>query len=278
MKIRSKKIYLMSKIVEFIKKHIIRFVENRGYLITRKTKRDELEQLISQLHPIKADKGLIRIGPNGDGGYLLPDDLDGINACFSAGIGFTSLFELDLARSGLKIFLADKSVDGPAENHELFTFTKSFIGARSNKDFIRLDDWVSKSGLDEQSELILKMDIEGAEYETFISVTSQLLKRFRIIIVEFHGLHNLWNKPYFSLASVAFNRILENHKCVHIHPNNVGAYSEKDGIAIAEIMEFTFIRKDRIHNAEFEHEFPNVLDYDNSVNRPVVLPSNWHGS
>lgn len=38
-------------------------------------------------------KDLIRLGPNGDGGYLVPDDLTGIEACFSPGVCATSEFE-----------------------------------------------------------------------------------------------------------------------------------------------------------------------------------------
>jgi hypothetical protein len=34
-----------------------------------------LSDLIRSLHPIDAGPKLIRIGPDGDGGYLVPDDL-----------------------------------------------------------------------------------------------------------------------------------------------------------------------------------------------------------
>ena len=44
---------------------------------------DELQALLDRLHPVEMGPQLVRIGPRGDGGYLVPDDLGGIVACFS---------------------------------------------------------------------------------------------------------------------------------------------------------------------------------------------------
>ncbi len=56
---------------------------------------NEVRELINKLRPISCDKTLIRLGPKGDGGYLVPDDLEGIVACFSPGVGSISKFEKD---------------------------------------------------------------------------------------------------------------------------------------------------------------------------------------
>ena len=36
--------------------------------------------------PVKTEHELIRIGGSKDGGYLVPNDLSGIQACFSPGV------------------------------------------------------------------------------------------------------------------------------------------------------------------------------------------------
>jgi hypothetical protein len=50
------------------------------------TEKTRIINLIQSLAPQTTDKALIRLGPNKDGGYLVPNDLDGIEACFSPGV------------------------------------------------------------------------------------------------------------------------------------------------------------------------------------------------
>jgi hypothetical protein len=235
----------------------------------------DMGRFIRSLQPVATDRDLIRLGPDADGGYLIPDDLDGIEACFSPGVSTVSGFEKDCADRGIKVFLADKSVEGPAESHELFGFTKKFVGAVSDKDFMTLDGWVNDSLTTLDTDLILQIDIEGAEYEVFLSASEGLIKRFRIIVAEFHWLEQLWSRPYFDLAKRAFDKILRDHTCVHIHPNNCCGSVKKAGLDIPSVMEFTFLRNDRIHRTSARTDFPHPLDRDNLPETPLVLPKCW---
>lgn len=245
---------------------------------TEMTAKSELQSLLKKLYPLFSAKELIRLGPKGDGGYLLPDDLVGIQACFSPGVSTVSGFEKDCAELGMKVFLADKSVEGPAFEHELFFFTMKHVGAISNDDFMTLDSWVASSISETNSDLLLQIDIEGYEYEVFLSASDSLMQRFRIIVAEFHQLDQLWSKPYFKLAERAFNKIMQTHTCVHIHPNNNSGSLDKDGLNIPEVMEFTFIRNDRMENSSYQQTFPNPLDCDNSEHPTLVLPKCWYSS
>lgn len=240
------------------------------------TRKEEILRFIEELHPETTNRELIRLGPDGDGGYLVPDDLDGIEACFSPGVNDVSGFESDCARRGMKAFLADKSVDKPAEENELFHFTKKFVGSVSGNDFMTLDDWVASSLPSTDSDLLLQIDIEGAEYEVFLSASEALMRRFRIIVVEFHSLEQLWNKPFFDLAKRAFDKVQKFHSCVHIHPNNCCVAVTRDGIEIPSVMEFTFLRADRIERSSPQTVFPHPLDRDNCPAPPMVLPKCWY--
>lgn len=243
---------------------------------TGMTDPSDLRSLIKNLHPIATNKDLIRLGPNGDGGYLVPNDLEGLHACFSPGVSHVSGFEKDCAELEMKVFLADKSVVRPADNHELFSFTQKYIGAMTNNDFMTLDSWVNSSLSDTTSELLLQIDIEGYEYETFLSTSDSLMGRFRIIVAEFHNLCQLWNRPFFNLARSTFNKILQTHSCVHIHPNNCCGSLIKDGLDIPKTMEFTFLRNDRFESFSHQTIFPNPLDYDNTNNPTLALPRCWY--
>jgi hypothetical protein len=168
--------------------------------ISKSTKKIEVVNLISSLYPIKTEHKLIRIGSKGDGGYLLPDDLKNISALFSPGVDQTSEFERHCLTFGMKIFMADKSVDKPNLNldENQYSFIKKFVSCYSSNDFITMDGWVNSTNLDKQSELMLQMDIEGSEYECIVNMSDSLMARFRIIVIEFHNLQDLWSFKIFS--------------------------------------------------------------------------------
>ena len=141
-----------------------------------------------------------------------------------------------------------------------------------------LDNWVDAALQENTSELILQMDIEGSEYEALLSASEALLQRFRIIVIEFHHLDELWNKVFFKLANSVFNKITQTHTCLHIHPNNYASKIVLDNLEIPNVMEFTFLRNDRISESAWATKFPNMLDKPNASDRPdIVLPKCWHG-
>ena len=243
---------------------------------TQLTPRQELCDLLQRLRPRVIPTGFLRLGPAGDGGYLVPDDLAGITACFSPGVSDCSGFEQDCADRGLEVFLADYSVSKPAAAHPRFHFTQKYVGAYASEEFMTLDHWVANSLPNSQDDLLLQIDIEGFEYETLLNVSETLLRRFRIIVCEFHNLEQLWNRPFFRLAARAFGKLLESHACVHLHPNNYGGCLVKDGLALPAFMEFTFLRRDRLGDAGFATTFPHPLDHENAPQgRPLPLPACW---
>lgn len=252
-----------------------KILESDQRMVTSQTSVGQMQNLISALRPRASGHELIRMGPDGDGGYLVPDDLSGITACLSPGVCSVSDFEKSCADLGMQVFMADKSVEGPASTHEKFHFIKKFVGSYSTNDFITMDEWVASSNLDTDSELLLQMDIEGFEYETLLNVSDYLMRRFRIIIIEFHTLDALWNQGFFKLAGRAFEKLLHTHACVHVHPNNCRGAVVKQGLSIPPVMEFTFLRKDRMSESSQKLVFPHPLDFDNTPNPTLKLPDCW---
>lgn len=244
---------------------------------TRRTDTTQIVELLNRLRPV-AGPPLTRLGPEGDGGYLVPDDLEGIQAVFSPGVDQITGFEKDCADLGMKVFLADHSVEQPAEKHPLFHFTKKYLGVTTNDVFMTLDDWVDTALPDSQGELLLQIDIEGFEYEVFLGATDRLMKRFRIIVAEFHQLDQAWNKPFFNIWSRVFDKILQTHYCVHNHPNNYYRTVKRGGIEIPFLTEMTFYRRDRLADPVLVERYPHPLDRDNTNNPTLPLPRCWYGS
>jgi hypothetical protein len=248
-----------------------------GWHSAKRTPQPALRALLRALRPLDPGIPLIRVGPENDGGYLVPDDLDGIRHVFSPGVSTESGFEAQLADRGMQVFLADYSVDAPAVAHPGFVFDKRFVGCTTDDRYITLDDWcAAKLGAGADTELLLQMDIEGAEYETLFAASPRLLGRFRVMVIEFHSLEQLWNEPFFRLASRLFDKLLATHAVVHIHPNNCCGSAKSAGLEIPRIAEFTLLRRDRLRASQWA-TLPHPLDRPNvKKKKPLLLAPCWY--
>jgi hypothetical protein len=254
----------------------VRLAGGLGMHAAPRTPLTALPDLLKALRPLDPGIELVRIGPNGDGGYLVPNDLEGIAHAFSPGVSTESGFEAELAERGMQVFLADYSVAGPAVPHSAFVFDKRYVGCVTDERYMTLDHWhATKLGAD-GSDLLLQMDIEGAEYETLLAASPSLLGKFRIMVIEFHWLPQLWNEPFFAVAARVFHKLLATHAVVHIHPNNCCGSVKSAGVEIPRIAEFTLLRRDRLRGTGFRTTFPHPLDRPNVRKRPLDLPACWY--
>ena len=240
----------------------------------------KIKELIQELRPIEVEgKKLIRIGNNTeiDGNYLLPDDLEDIEYCFSMGVGKSSAFELHLAEMGIKSFIADYSVEKLPVEHSNLVFEKKFINSYNSDTTISFLNWKDKYLKNHNKDMIMQMDIEGDEYKVFLDIPQTELKKFRIIVVEFHFLTRLFDLHSNQFIYSCFKKILENFHVVHIHPNNHSPILKRNNIEIPHYLEITFLRKDRVRNFEYAKQFPHPLDEKNCKEKPeIVLPKSWY--
>ncbi|MGD0547479.1 MAG: FkbM family methyltransferase [Terracidiphilus sp.] len=258
---------------EFLRKWLLAL----GLNVTRPTKTADVLGLIKKLRPQDCGMELIRIGADGDGGYLVPNDLVGIEYCFSPGVSTAAHFEDHLANLKIRSFLADYSVDSPPVMRPEFTFDKKFLGATDRGEFFTLATWKDKYLKNYTEDLILQMDIEGCEYEVILSTPKDLLKQFRIIVIEFHFLDRVFDRFAFSIISSCFNRLLEYFHVVHIHPNNGGGNVRRGSAEVPKAMEFTFLNKNRASHTEPQRVFPHKLDVINVTEVPPLrLPECWY--
>jgi len=254
----------------------VRLVAGLGMHATERTPAAEVRALLRELRPVHGCVELVRIGPDRDGGYLVPDDLEGISYVFSPGVSTESGFEASLADRGLPVFMADYSVAGPAVPHPRFVFDRKYVGCLTDERYMTLDDWHGAKARDADAELLLQMDIEGGEYETLLAVSAPLLAKFRVMIIEFHWLDELWSRPFFAVASRLFRKLLQTHSVLHIHPNNCCGSVKSGDIEIPRIAEFTLLRNDRLRGAGYRTTFPHPLDRPNVAKAPLHLPACWY--
>jgi hypothetical protein len=161
---------------------------------------------------------------------------------------------------------------------EEYDFVQKHIGIINNDELITMDNWVGEKTKSKESDLLLQMDIEGFEYQALLNISDTLLKRFRIMVIEFHYLNEFWNPRFFEIAKAVFEKILNSHACVHIHPNNCCGVNKRFGMEIPSVAEFTFYRKDKISSLVYETKFPNPLDFDNTNKKSIFLPKIWYSN
>jgi len=247
---------------------------SRGTWVGTSSRFADVSALIADLRPLGHEPGLKRFGPPGDGGYLMPDDLDGVNACVSPGISTEVGFDLDVAERGIDVYMADASVPGPPFDHERFHFTRKFLDTYNSETTVTINDFCDDIPGD--GDLILQMDIEGAEFRVLTSASEDTLTRFRIMAIEFHDLENLFSNVGFREMNAVFRRLLRTHAVVHIHPNNTLNAVKCGDLTVPKLLEFTFYRRDRLRPSTQPLQFPHHLDaqcYPNAP--PLVLPTCW---
>lgn len=239
------------------------------------TSPDALREFLKMVRPVTTNHPLVRLGCDGDGGYLVPDDLDGLSACFSPGVSTVADFELSLANRAIPCFLADYSVEQAPVQHPLVNFEKKFLGITNDDVFTTLDAWVNQHAPN-KTDFLLQMDIEGAEYDVLFDVSDETLKKCRILVIEFHHLDRLIIAEGFRFLNLIFKKLDKYFKVVHIHPNNCAKPYTYDDFEIPPIMEFTFLRRDRISNSHPATSFPHAFDQPNIPPlQDVQLPRCW---
>jgi hypothetical protein len=241
------------KIFKSAQKFLISWLENHGINLSRDTsttgltRKQDVIDLLTRLRPQDNGHSLIRVGGPGDGGYLIPDDLLGITELFSPGSNKLSNFEKEVAeRWQIKSFICDSIEEQPDDLSEFQDFTSAWVGPFTDGEkLISLAQWVEEKS-NSNGDLMLQMDIEGAEFQTLLAPSTELMRRFRIIVVELHFLEALKNRWAFEqIYSPFFEKILTDFDVVHVHPNNCCGTWNFGDIEFPRLIELTLHRKDR---------------------------------
>ena len=226
--------------------------------LERSSDMDEIRRLLKSLTPVAIEQPLVRVGGQNDGGYLLPDDLEEVTAAVSPGVSTEVSFDLAMADLGIDVLMADASVDGPPVKNAHFHFQSKFVDVFENGSNLRLDTLCESVVVDSDGDRILQMDIEGAEYRVLLDLSDETLRSFRIMVIEFHQLDQMFAKFPLQIIQATFLKLLRYHHVVHIHPNNVARPTIRGDIAIPPVMEFTFYRRDRaVLLSDQKREFPH---------------------
>ena len=256
-------------------------------------KKNILDKKYNFLRPIKIDN-LIRLGANKDGGYIVDSKtVDKSQILVSFGLGPQWDFELDYIKrnKNLLISVYDHTVSELPYLKEIWKYFRRYVTFRvpfkalkdrinyyrAYKNFLnstkvkyykekitypikeKIDTDIKKvfSRIHSSSEVIMKSDIEGSEYD-IIDQILEYSERIQMLIVEFHWIDK---KEQIFVESV--KKLQSKFNIIHIHGNN---HHQKLSSGLPIVLEITLLnKKNTIKENEWVEDFPiKDLDFPNN--------------
>ena len=238
---------------------------------------DYYKELKEVLH-IKSlkDHELVRVGKDGcDGGYIMANDFKG-NIAYSFGICDDVSWDSAMADKGYEIFMYDHTIRCLPERKDEFHFYQEGIsGADETVSPLKtLKFYIERNGHSDFKNMILKMDVEGAEWDFLKTVEPETLKQFDQILFEFHSMVQTKRKKQIINM---LKKINETHQLVHLHGNNSGYILKIGNTYFPDVMEATYVNKDVYETCEPEKlMLPLNIDSPNDEGRTDVRLGNWN--
>ena len=218
---------------------------------------------------------MVRVGSKYDGGYVIPNILNQIDFCFSAGIGNNCSFEKELRNFNIKSFGADHTIDQLPENIDGYQFTKKKISSIKKDKNISFENWVNYKASNNKN-LLGQIDIEGDEYNLILNTPNKIFKDFKLLVIEFHNVQLIRNSFIYDFYFNALSKILEDFNICHIHINNAEKPTKVRGINVPHVLEVTFLRKDFYEEKRQKVTIPHQLDEKNVPEKDnVFFDDNW---
>ena len=198
-----------------------------------------------KVYDISVPHKFIRVGRQADGGYVLvsSNKARSGNLLYGFGVGDDISFEMQMAEQGFEVYLYDHTVKRLPQQHEHIHFQmRGLIGQEDegHPEMSTLSCLLKENGHENERNIILKMDIEGAELDVFLHMPENILEKFGQIVLEIHNLtdEETWDKQIDMLT-----KLNKTHKPIHLHANNYSRVKYIGDLMISEAVEVTFARE-----------------------------------
>lgn len=199
--------------------------------------------LISKTDKIQCP--LKRFGSKNDGGYILFKDIGLSTDLLSFGIGDNLDFEEEMAPFVNRILAFDGSINKLPSNVLGLEFRNKYVGDITSLNTVSITDIIPEMKSDR---LILKIDIEGAEWKVLGQLSDSHLARFDQIVGEFHGLSSMRSNEEIMEKIHILERLHSKFTLINSHPNNWSPYRVIKGVPIPDAFELTFLKNEVYSN------------------------------
>jgi hypothetical protein len=184
------------------------------------------QALLDELHPVALRNcTLARYGSRNDGGYLMCQNLvENLGAAYSYGVGPNDEWGCDVS-TRYKVPVHQYDCFDPARptcSTGTFVFHNECLAERTERswgrDFDTLTNQIARNG-DSNKRLIVKIDIEGAEWDSIMATPDEELAKFDQMPMELHGIDD---EKFLKVLQ----KLKKNFYLVNLHFNNFACNPE----------------------------------------------------
>lgn len=229
------------------------------------------------------NKNFVRIGKANDGGYIMVDNFQNDSTskvAYSFGISNDVSWDLDMARRGFNVFMYDPTIDAlPMENERFHFFKEGIAGFEFKAHRVNtLEHFIKTNGHELKGNMILKMDVEGAEWSFLATASTQTLSKFDQIVFEFHNMTKPKDQSVMNATLACIKKINQTHSLVHLHANNYGSIIFLDNkILFPDVLELTYVKTANYELVDDENIFlPIPLDQPNNKRYQDIPLGYWN--
>lgn len=224
-----------------------------------------------------ADYSLIRIGEQRkDGGYIMANDFNPDGVAYSFGINNDVSWDSNMARYDYQVYMYDHTIQKlPETNSNFHYFHEGISGIDEETSPLKsLKYFINKNGHTKTKNMILKMDVEGAEWDFLETVDTKTLKQFDQIVFE---LHNLVRPSCAERALKLLKKLNKTHQLIHLHGNNSGYLLKIGDTIFPDVLEASYVNRDNYYTFDDKYVLlPSPLDVPNDMGRPDVVLGMWN--
>ncbi len=232
-------------------------------------------EALSLLTPFDISLPKCRIGPQTDGGYVLADHFSPEQTVLSYGISTEYRFDRSMAESGHTVYMFDHTIDGIEDPHHNMHWYREGIAGTSRPEqlLFTLQDHLERFEI-QGDRLILKMDIEGDEFDALGNTSDETLSRFEQIGLELHYLGRLSDPTFRDSCVRLLKKINRQFTLFHVHANNSdgpNAIHMVNGLPTWNVLELSYIKTSAVTRSASKTLYPTRFDYPNTPFREKML-------
>lgn len=225
-----------------------------------------------------AKKRLVRIGNEHDGGYVMADDLTG-EVAYSFGIGDNPSWDLMMTQYGYDVYMYDHTISKSQLvdccSEKMHFFKKGISDSIETDELKNLEDYLRENKHEEKENMILKMDVEGAEWGFLEKVSADTLMKFSQIVFEFHDINTLDEILKKKIVN-GLHKLYLTHRVIHVHGNNWGGSISYSGRIFPDAWEVTYLRKDLVGDIKEKVVLPLAIDYPCNPSKLDISLGDWN--
>jgi len=216
--------------------------------------------LLSSLQVFNCEFKLNRYGSNFDGGYILCELPYSYDLFLSGGVSTNCDFESHCCEAfRIECLAFDSFITTlPAADSKII-FSKNAAGSSISSETVDFSEYLSAC-----KRALIKIDIDGNEYKWLQFVLSKYFNNVLQLVVEFH-------LPYTEHRLALINTILNTHKLVHVHANNLYGCITSAWGSLPRVITCTFVNNSILSSCSPRTEpLPCDIDAGNSNLRPQI--------